>query len=128
MRLNLFKGGIFIGLLLLAAGLFDTQILKAGYYRNLSETNRIRLIPLEAPRGRVLDRAGRPIAMNRPAYHLMATPEDVTPDVYPKLVELLHVSEKTIRQRMSAPREYAFAPVVLAPDIPRDLLYQIEEL
>lgn len=128
MRLNLLKGGAFLGLLLLSAGLFDTQVLKAGYYRNLSENNRIRLIPLEAPRGRVLDRAGRLLATNRPAYHLVATPEDVTPEVYPVLARLLKTSEKVIRQHMSAEREYPFAPVVLASDIPKELLFRVEEL
>lgn len=128
MRLNLLKGGVFLGLLVLAAGLFDTQVLKAGYYRNLSENNRIRLIPLEAPRGRVMDRAGRILATNRPSYNLVATPEDVTPEVFPRLAKMLHVSEKTIRERMSAEREYSFSPVILAPDIPKELLFQIEEL
>jgi penicillin-binding protein 2 len=128
MRLNILKGGVAVGLFALVVGLFDTQVLKAGHYRNLSEHNRMRLIPLEAPRGRVLDRAGRLLATNRPAYHLMATPEDVTPDAYPQLAKLLKVSEKTVRERMSGQREYPFAPLVLAPDIPRELLFEVEEL
>ena len=128
MRLNILKGGVFLGLLILTAGLFDTQVLKTGYYRNLSENNRIRLISLEAPRGRVLDRSGRILATNRPAYNLVATPEDVTPEVYPELAKLLNVSEKVIRERMAAEREYPFAPVVLAKDISKRLLFRIEEL
>ncbi len=128
MRLKILKGGIFFGLSLLAVGLFDIQVLKAGYYRNLSENNRIRLIPLEAPRGRVMDRAGRIFATTRPSYNLIATPEDITPEIYPRLAKLLHVTEKTIRERMSAEREYSFSPVVLAADIPKELLFQIEEL
>ncbi len=128
MRLNILKGAVFGALFLLAAGLFDTQVLKAGYYRSLSENNRIRLVPLEAPRGRVLDRAGRLLATNRPAYHLVATPEDVTPTVYPKLATLLGISEKEVRKRMSSEREYPFAPVLLQPDISQKLLFQIEEL
>ena len=128
MRLKILKAGVFAGLGLLAVGLFETQVMRAGHYRNLSEHNRVRLIPLEAPRGHVLDRAGRLLATNRPAFHLVAAPEDLTPDIYPKLAELLNVSEKTIRQRLSEPREYPFAPAVLAPDISRALLYAFEEL
>jgi len=127
-RLNFLAGLVFGGFFLLAAGLFQTQVLQAGYYRNLSETNRIRMIPLEAPRGRVFDRSGKLLATNRPAYHLMATPEDVTPEVYPKLAKLLDVKEKVVRERMSGEREYPFAPVLLAADIPRRLLFEIEEL
>lgn len=128
MRLNLLKGGVFVGLIVLTGGLFQAQILKGGYYRNLSEENRIRLVPLEAPRGNVYDREARLLATNRPAHHLVATPEDVTPEVYPQLARLLKVSEEEIRERMSAEREYPFAPVVLAADIPKELLFQVEEL
>lgn len=128
MRIRILKGGVFIGLALLVIGLFDTQVFKTGHYRNLSEHNRVRLTPLEAPRGRVLDRSGRLLATNRPAYHLVATPEDLTPDVYPKLAELLQISEKNLRQRLSAPREYPFAPVILSSDIARRLLFEFEEL
>ena len=128
MRIKILKAGIFLGLAVLWTGLFHTQVIKGGYYRHLSEENRIRLIPLEAPRGRVLDRTGRVLARNRPSYHLVATPEDVTPEVYPELARLLNLSEREIRHRMSAEREYPLAPVDLAQDISKDLLFKIEEL
>ncbi len=128
MRLNILKGVVFFGISGLILGLFQAQVFQGGYYRNLSEENRIRLVPLEAPRGHVFDRAGRLLATNRASYHLVATPEDVTPDVYPELARLLKIKQKELRQRMFGPREYPFAPVVLSRDIPRELLFKIEEL
>lgn len=127
-RLNILKGIVVTGLVLLVAGLFNTQVLNARYYRGLSEQNRIRLIPLEAPRGRVFDRAGRLLATNRPSFNLMATPEDVTPEVFPELARLLKIPEGKIRERMTAEREYPFAPVVLASDMTRRQLFEIEEM
>lgn len=127
-RINFLKAAVFGGLLLLVGGLFHTQVFKARYYRGLSENNRIRLIPLEAPRGRVFDRAGRLLATNRPAYRLVATPEDVAPEVYPVLGRLLKIPQSEVRRRMSGEREYPFAPVVLAADIPMSLLFRVEEL
>ena len=38
------------------------------------------------------------------------------------------MSEKDIRSRMSAPREYPFAPAIIKKDIPRNLAFRIEEL
>ena len=127
-RLNLLKGMVLAGLVVVAAGLFNTQVLNARYYRGLSEQNRIRLVPLEAPRGRVFDRAGRLLATNRPSFNLMATPEDVTPEVFPELARLLKIPEGQIRERMAAEREYPFAPVVLASDMTRRQLFEIEEM
>ena len=128
MRIKILKGFIFSGLSILSVGLFHAQVLRGGYYRNLSEHNRIRLVPLEAARGHVFDSQGRLLATNRASYHLVATPEDVTPDVYPELAKLLNISQKEVRKRMSAEREYPFAPVVLAGDISKELLFKIEEL
>lgn len=128
MRLKILKGFIFSALSILSVGLFHAQVLRGGYYQNLSEHNRIRLVPLEAPRGHVFDHEGRLLATNRPSYDLVATPEDVTPDVYPELAKLLNIPQKEVRKRMSADREYPFAPVVLAGDISKELLFRVEEL
>lgn len=118
---------VYGGLVFLGLALFKTQVIEGGNYRKLSEQNRIRLIPLEAPRGRVLDQKGRVLATNRPSYDVVATPEDVTPEVFPRLAKLLNLSVEEIRQRMSAPREYPFAPAIIKEDISRELLFQIEE-
>ena len=112
---------------LLGLGLFQTQVLRGSYYYELSKRNRVRLIPLEAPRGRVLDQKERLLAANRPSYNIIAIPEDVTPEVYPRLAELLEVPEKEIRRRMSAGREYPFAPAVIREDVPQELAFLIEE-
>lgn len=127
MRAIIFRIIVYLGLGVLGLGLFQIQVLQGEYYRQLGEQNRIRLIPLEAPRGRVLDKRGNLLASNRPTYDVVATPEDVTPDVYPRLGKLLSVPEKDIRFRMSAAREYPFAPAIIAQDIPRELAFAIEE-
>lgn len=50
--------------LILFAKLFETQVLKGSYYRSLSEENRIRHIPIPAPRGSILARGGEQLATN----------------------------------------------------------------
>ncbi|MBI3316590.1 MAG: penicillin-binding protein 2 [Candidatus Omnitrophica bacterium] len=127
MRFAIFRIFVFSSLTLLGISLFHTQVVGGRRYRKLSEQNRIRLIPLESPRGRVFDRAGRLLATNRPSYNLVATPEDITPQVFSRLAGLLSVPEKEIRKRMSEPREYPFAPAVIAEDISRELVFKIEE-
>src|SRR3989338_3227698 len=67
------------GLVCLMFGLFQTQVIRGGYYRRIGEQNRIRIIRLEAPRGDIFDRAGRLLATSRSAYNVYAIPEDFNP-------------------------------------------------
>ena len=126
-RFYLLQAVVFLALLFLALSLFHVQVLKGHYYRDLSIRNHIRLIPIEASRGRVFDRSGRLLATNRVSYDVVAFPEDVTPEVYPTLAKLLDMKEKEVRYRMSAGREYPFAPALIKPDIPKSLAILIEE-
>lgn len=126
-RFHFFQGFVFVLMVALGLGLFQAQVLRGSYYYELSKRNRVRLIPLEASRGRVLDQKGRLLAANRSSYNVIAIPEDVTPEVYPRLAKILQMPEKEIRRRMSSGREYPFAPAVIKEDIPQELAFLIEE-
>ncbi|OGX11874.1 MAG: penicillin-binding protein 2 [Omnitrophica bacterium RIFOXYB12_FULL_50_7] len=126
-RFHFFQVFVFSLMIILGLGLFQTQVVRGSYYYELSKRNRVRLIPLEAPRGRVFDQKDRLLAANRPSYNVIAIPEDITPEVYPRLARLLEVPEKEIRRRMSAGREFPFAPAVIMEDIPQELAFRIEE-
>lgn len=58
------RGALFLVFLLLATKLFETQVIKGSYYRTLSEENRVRHIPIPAPRGKILARGGEGLAGN----------------------------------------------------------------
>jgi penicillin-binding protein 2 len=126
-RFHFFQAFVFILMILLGLGLFQAQVLRGSYYYELSKRNRVRLIPLEAPRGRVFDQKERLLAANRPSYNVIAIPEDITPEVYPRLARLLEIPEREVRRRMSAGREYPFAPAVIMADVPQELAFLIEE-
>ena len=126
-RFHFFQVFVFALLTILGFGLFHVQVLRGSYFYELSKRNHIRLIPLEAPRGRVLDPKNRLLATNRAAYNVIAIPEDVTPEVYPRLAKILEMSERKIRQRMSAGREYPFAPAIIKEDVSQEVAFRIEE-
>lgn len=70
--------GIAISLFtLLVIRLWYLQVLKGREFKELSENNRVRLVRETAPRGLVLDKTGKIIVENRPAFHLAIIPEDV---------------------------------------------------
>jgi penicillin-binding protein 2 len=58
------RGTLILLFLILFVKLFEIQIIKGEYYRTLSQENRIRHIPLPAPRGRILARGGEELATN----------------------------------------------------------------
>ena len=57
--------GIF---LVLAYGLWRLQVMQSEYYSLAAEKNRIRNVPILAPRGKIVDREGRVIVDNYPSF------------------------------------------------------------
>src|ERR1700746_1352938 len=57
--------GIF---LVLAYGLWRLQVMQSDYYSLAAERNRIRNVPVLAPRGQILARQGRVIVDNYPSF------------------------------------------------------------
>ena len=51
------------------------QVVRGRYFRELSENNRIRAIPIPAPRGPLFDRNGRILAENRSSFNVVLTTE-----------------------------------------------------
>jgi penicillin-binding protein 2 len=68
-----------IGVLLL--GFWKLQVIDADKYSSMAERNRVREIPVIAPRGRMLDRDGRVLVDNRPSFSVLLLRDD------PALVE-----------------------------------------
>ncbi len=63
--LSWFLRGILILMFLALIGKsFEVQVIKGSYYRTLSEENRIRHIPIPAPRGKILAKNGEALADN----------------------------------------------------------------
>lgn len=61
--------GIALGVLALA--FWFVQVVQGSHYRELAENNRLRRLPVEAPRGTIVDRHGRVLVENLPAYNLL---------------------------------------------------------
>jgi len=64
--------------LLLCARLFLLQVMRHDYYAQLSQGNRVRIEPIPAARGLMLDRHGALLAGGQPAYQLELVREEVT--------------------------------------------------
>jgi penicillin-binding protein 2 len=97
-------------LLILTLGLWNLQVLGANSYRSQAESNRIRKVPVLAPRGRLFDREGRLLVDNYPSttcYLLRDQIKDPAVDL-PLIAQGLHLPvdqlQATLRHFGAAPR------------------------
>src|SRR6185436_7725593 len=67
----------FVLLAILGARLYYLQVVKGEYYSERAENQRIRLIPIPAPRGAILDRNGKILVDSRPTYNVVLSNEPI---------------------------------------------------
>ena len=67
----------FILLTLLGARLYYLQVVKGNYYSERAENQRVRLIPIPAPRGAIFDRNGKLLVDSRPTYNVVLSNEPI---------------------------------------------------
>lgn len=65
----------FVLLALLGARLYYLQIVRGEYYSDRAESQRVRFIPIPAPRGAIFDRYGRLLVDSRPTYNVVLSNE-----------------------------------------------------
>ncbi len=58
-------------LVIVASCYWFVQVVQGSYYRELAENNRMRTLPIKAPRGLIYDREGRLLVENLPSYNLL---------------------------------------------------------
>lgn len=70
-RLNLFRFPVLLIFFILAARLWQLQIINGAEYERRAEENRIRTMQLVAPRGTISDRNRIPLVENRPSFNML---------------------------------------------------------
>jgi len=75
-RLRLIQALILVLLAVLTVRLYVLQIVNGLHYAGIAENQRIRLLPIPAPRGRIFDRNGRVLVDSRPIYSIILSRED----------------------------------------------------
>jgi len=76
-RARMSSWALITGFVLLVGAFFKTQVIQNRQYVMQSQENRLRPIPLPAPRGIIYDRHGEVIAENLPAYSVSITSPNV---------------------------------------------------
>lgn len=111
--------------IVLAYGLWTLQVRKTDEYVTRSEQNRIRQVPILAPRGKIYDRDGQLIVDNYPSFSALLLRDqmrDLNADAQ-KIADGLHlpvedVLEKVRRYQLA--HKPAFEPIIIKDDITPD--------
>jgi penicillin-binding protein 2 len=107
-----------IATLALIGKLFWLQVVRHDYYVDLSQGNRVRLDPIPASRGLILDRNGKVLVDNEPAFQLELIREQV-PDLRGTLVRLASLGlidaddVEPMRRMVLARRSFESVPLKL---------------
>jgi penicillin-binding protein 2 len=113
-RLTFLRLALLIGVFLLFSRVWYLQVIKGGYYRDLSEQNRVRTVPIRSARGLIFDRRGELLANNVPSFNLYATLEDTKDlnDLADSLEYLIGLPQAETKKRFARqPRTYV--PILL---------------
>jgi penicillin-binding protein 2 len=115
---------------LLVCQLWYLQIVDTESLQERSENNRLRFVPIPAPRGDILDRNGKLLVSTAPSFSVAVAPQDVKnqQQLVDKLARYLNVDPKDIQYRWDRGRTKAqHYPLVVAPNISRDQMELLEE-
>lgn len=118
-----------VGFLLLVGAFFKTQVIQNKQYVMQSEENRLRPIPLPAPRGIIYDRHGEVIAENLPAYSVSITAPSVDSlrGALAQLASTLQLDQAQINNAIRRYRRAPTRPTVVLPDASIDIVSVLEE-
>ncbi len=115
--------------LVLAYGLWRLQVMESSYYSLAAEKNRIRNVPVLAPRGKILDREGRTIVDNYPSFTALLmrdSSRDLAGDA-DLIAQGLHLDANEVRARIRRSAYMPqYQPIFLKEDITPDELQFIE--
>lgn len=130
-RLRWVALGILIGFGFLIGRLWQLQVMRGDRYYARTMSNVVKERYLPSVRGKILDKNGVPLADNRPAFNIYATPRLLTPEVKAELERMLGLSEDEIRkidERLAVGKKRdPRSPILVLEDQGRDRAALVEQ-
>ncbi|MBA3659174.1 MAG: penicillin-binding protein 2 [Gemmatimonadales bacterium] len=118
-----------VAFLVLGGAFFRTQVMQHEKFQLRAETNRLRPIPLAAPRGQILDRSGRIIAENVPGYSvkLIAPSADSLRAVLARVGQVVPIDSGAVTEIVRRFRAARYQPALVLGDADFTTVARLEE-
>ena len=111
---------VIVGMIaLLLLGFWKLQLIDSDKYGQMAERNRVRSIPIIAPRGRMLDRDGRVLVDNYPSFSVLLLRDDQAEidKNLPAIADGLGLSLDDIKEQLNNTEKLPkFQPIVIKPE------------
>jgi penicillin-binding protein 2 len=126
-RLTVVQTVLAVVLVLLAGYFWHLQVLRGKYYRELAENNRLRTVPIPAPRGQMFDRRGRVLAENRSSFNVVVNSEhrEDLADALAQLSEIVDFDPAQVADRL-AQKGPRFRSLVVKADATEEDVAKVE--
>jgi len=110
---------IAVALTVLLGRLWQLQVAQGAEWRDQAESNRLRRLPLEAPRGLVVDAEGRVLLTNRPTFQLLVFPEEIEDEArtISFLTRIGVANGDELRARLAKAGKSSHLPTVIADNL-----------
>lgn len=117
-RIAVFQYVVVAVFLFLVSGFWDLQVSNPEMYNEKAERNRIKSIPVLAPRGKILDRDGRVIVDNRESYSLILSRENLKAEHLRYIAQGLNLSYRDLEDRLRRFRSRpAYEPIIIKEEL-----------
>jgi penicillin-binding protein 2 len=109
----------------LLAGFWDLQVLNSESFQVAAERNRIKAIPLLAPRGKILDRDGRVIVDNHSTFSLILSRENLKMEHLEVIAKGLNLNYDDLVERLKRfEKRPKYEPIIIKEELgPGDLAF-----
>ena len=103
----------------LVTGFWDLQVQNPEFYLERAEQNRIRALPLLAPRGKILDRQGRVIIDNHSSFSALLSRENLRAEHLPAICEGLSLdcAELAVRLERFDRTRPKYEPIIIKEEL-----------
>jgi penicillin-binding protein 2 len=133
-RVTLLGGAALVMFAIIFLRLWYLEVLSGDRYLAEAQNNQVREFTVQAPRGEILDREGRPLVQNRTALELQLKTTELPRDrerrarLFERVGELAGMTPKQIRRQIEVQtKELPASPVTLKRDVSFDTVYYVRE-
>ncbi len=113
----------------LVGRMYYLQVIQSDRYKMLADDNRINIQLLAPPRGRILDRFGQPLALNKQQFRVLVVPEQAlrVGDTLESLAQLIDLGDhERERIKKEVGRKRAFVPITIKENLSWDEMSRVQ--